>query len=400
MSRGNQKSNPDLRTVTVEPGSVTGLYYIVLANLSHTTTWKGLKKCASEVCEVDYADVYNPTSGLVRVNGLDNFEKCFQHLNGKELDARFLQADDRNRDRPTIVKLPYTDLHAARLLEEMPRNPPSTEPFQQHNSSASYSQPGYGSYGAAAAAATSSSSSYQAYPSDYTAGANTASPNHAPLPNNQFMYQSMGGHTAAPAAAAVYTPASYPGYGYSSSASPYVAAAAYSGENPSSFTPQGGVILDYRRIIILNLHRRGLSEPIVTEILKDYAGIDGQNGGIELIEIPSNHNGRARGTAYVTFASADLAAAAVQALHGQEVGERTLTARFTEGVSRGVAVAGGGGAGLGGDGDGKKKRDKEEKKKKKKKDQGGSGSGGGGEQPPAIADGRYGMGGYGGGRYR
>ncbi|KAL1837913.1 hypothetical protein VTJ49DRAFT_3259 [Mycothermus thermophilus] len=105
-----------LQTFTVKPGSETGLYYILVANLAHKTTWKDLKAFASQACEVDHAEVYPPTSGFVRVRGRANFERAFQFLDGNTLEYRALQADARNSSQPTVVKLPPNDYHAASIL--------------------------------------------------------------------------------------------------------------------------------------------------------------------------------------------------------------------------------------------------------------------------------------------
>ncbi|KAK4106243.1 hypothetical protein N658DRAFT_482155 [Parathielavia hyrcaniae] len=114
MHRHHQH-NRHLETYTVEPGTETGLYYILVANLAHRTTWRDLKAFASQACEVDHAEVYPPTSGFVRVKGQVNFEKAIRYLDGNTLEYRALQADGRNMNQPTVVKLPPGDYHAERI---------------------------------------------------------------------------------------------------------------------------------------------------------------------------------------------------------------------------------------------------------------------------------------------
>ncbi|KAK4123351.1 hypothetical protein N657DRAFT_681456 [Parathielavia appendiculata] len=114
MHRHHQH-NRHLETYTVEPGTETGLYYILVANLAHRTTWRDLKAFASQACEVDHAEVYPPTSGFVRVKGRANFEKAIRYLDGNTLEYRALQADGRNLNQPTVVKLPPNDFHAERI---------------------------------------------------------------------------------------------------------------------------------------------------------------------------------------------------------------------------------------------------------------------------------------------
>ncbi|KAK4169380.1 hypothetical protein QBC43DRAFT_283836 [Cladorrhinum sp. PSN259] len=387
-SKRNSNFNPDLKTVTVEPGSVTGLYYIPVANasirsipLDHGTTWQDLKQFASQVCDVDYADIYSPTSGLVRVKGRENFEKCFEHLNGNILHLRSIQADDRNRDYPTVVRLPQTDFHAARIIEG--------------RTGSSYSHSTHPSYDAAAG---TSSTAYQAYsnctsppPTANTAwGYNiTASSNFGTsTSNDEYMYQSMND----PSATATTTDYAYPSYQPAPSEYDYAASTAPTAVSSSSYQqyqalpPQDSVILDLRKIVILNLERKRLSISYVADIILKYTGIGVQHGEIEKIEVPTNHNGRARGTAYVTFASHDLATATVQALNEREVNGKKLVARLTEGVSRGTVSTGGG---------------EEGGKKKKDKGGGGDGRGQGGdggqgalveEGAPVIVDGTVGRG--------
>ncbi|KAL2137191.1 hypothetical protein VTI74DRAFT_7738 [Chaetomium olivicolor] len=115
MSRHHQ--NQSLETYHAPPGRVTGLYYILVGNLAHSTTWRDLKAFASQACEVDHAAVYPPTSGFVRVRGRANFTKALRHLDGGTLDYRALQADGRNVDSEAVVRLPPSDYHAKKLDE-------------------------------------------------------------------------------------------------------------------------------------------------------------------------------------------------------------------------------------------------------------------------------------------
>jgi hypothetical protein len=119
-----------------------------------------------------------------------------------------------------------------------------------------------------------------------------------------------------------------------------------------------GVVIEQRKIIIRNLDRAGLSEATVLDLITQHTGIMGTTaaGQIERVEVRINNDGRARGTAFVTFCAPELARIAVAALEGREVGDRQISARFTtEGVSSGgfssrpgrrLAGGGGGGGGM------------------------------------------------------
>ncbi|KAK4192131.1 hypothetical protein QBC35DRAFT_447921, partial [Podospora australis] len=112
-----QPDDPELNLVEVEVGSEPGLYYIPVANLSHSTTWQHLRAFAAQVCEVDYASVYNPTAGFVRVKGYENFRKAFDHLNGGVLHGRAIMAFDGNEKSSIWVKLRPDDYHAKRIAQ-------------------------------------------------------------------------------------------------------------------------------------------------------------------------------------------------------------------------------------------------------------------------------------------
>lgn len=131
--------------------------------------------------------------------------------------------------------------------------------------------------------------------------------------------------------------------------------------NNTNTNNQPTVVVEQRKILIRDLERDGLSKAVVAGLLAQHAGIGaGAPGQIEKLEVPFNKDGRARGTAYVTFGTAELASAAVAALDGRKVGGsgKTMSARLVvEGVSpegfdgggrSGRRQGGGGGGGGGG----------------------------------------------------
>ena len=114
------------------------------------------------------------------------------------------------------------------------------------------------------------------------------------------------------------------------------AQASRTGQTTHYASDRPAVVLEQRRIVILKLEREGLSEGVVTGLVAEHTGIGTVNPGeIERVELPINKDGRARGNAFVTFSAAELAAAAIAALDGREVGGKTLSVRLAEGVPPG-----------------------------------------------------------------
>ncbi|KAK3901725.1 hypothetical protein C8A05DRAFT_16120 [Staphylotrichum tortipilum] len=448
----NQHHSQNLITFTVGPGSETGLYYILVANLAHKTTRRDLKAFAAQACEVDHAEVYPPTSGFVRVRGRANFEVAFKHLDGNTLEYRALQADARNMNQCTVVKLLATDYHAARILrgdtsrviDELEAPTPGkeqAEPYSQGATAAGMGSPypeyaGGGSpsyimtlpaesqWGYAMASTYATRDGYQP--------AAAASPTLTPPGPMVYQVATATGrdfiqpvatspHLVIPQTAAYQTVTSpttpsIQQYHYSSSLACFSPAPAYKttayttapargnshsyaagysagwGPDSSQASMYGSadrpaVAIEQRKIIMLHLEREGLSESVVAALLSEHAGIGGGTPGeVERIELPMNKDGRARGTALVTFSSAALAAAAVAALDGREAGAGTgkrLEARLAEGVSP-AEVGGGNGGGRsgrrgGGKGGGAGKAGR-----------GGSGQEKKREEPPVIVDGSEG----------
>ncbi|KAL2170537.1 hypothetical protein VTG60DRAFT_4645 [Thermothelomyces hinnuleus] len=105
--------------------------------------------------------------------------------------------------------------------------------------------------------------------------------------------------------------------------------------NNSSNGGRPAVFVEKRKILIRGLERNGLSPAVVTDLLVQNAGIGATPGQVEKVELPLNKDGKARGIAYITFSTEELAGAAVTALEGcKAVGSRKLSARLVvEGVS-------------------------------------------------------------------
>jgi hypothetical protein len=63
---------------TVQAGIETGVYYLILAGISFSATWKDFKDHArSHQLEVDYVEIYaDKHGGWVRLLGYENFQKA------------------------------------------------------------------------------------------------------------------------------------------------------------------------------------------------------------------------------------------------------------------------------------------------------------------------------------
>ncbi|KAK1781005.1 hypothetical protein QBC45DRAFT_84743 [Copromyces sp. CBS 386.78] len=108
-SRSSKNAKDSIRTadtVFVEDGELTGIYYIPISGLPHTTTWQQLKDHVRRGCgvEADKIEVYAPLGGCVRIRERDNFDKAFTFLNGSTLNGRALFADGRNKGGRVMVK--------------------------------------------------------------------------------------------------------------------------------------------------------------------------------------------------------------------------------------------------------------------------------------------------------
>ncbi|KAL2156355.1 hypothetical protein VTH82DRAFT_1100 [Thermothelomyces myriococcoides] len=402
MHHRKQHHSRALEPFTVRPGSETGLYYILVANLAHRTTWRELKAFASQACEVDHAEVYPPTSGFVRVKGRANFEKAFKFLDGNTLDYRALQADGRNLNQSTVVKLMPTDYHAARILrgdegrvydepeshapdsakpslhgtgevlgsphsEDQGKNSPAfSVPDTQWSYVTSSSRTDGGAYQPAphAAVIPPISGAYQAVTTS-----SSAFVAQAPIVPPVTVYQTVPGPITAAThmtqhqysdprlfypAGTAYTTTGVPGYaGFvhmaGASCGP-ISAMAYEWPLVSTHSPlrggttashinndgknnilggQSTVFVERRRILVRGLERNGLSPAAVTDLLVQNAGIGATPGQVEKVDLPLNKAGKARGIAYITFSTEELASTAVATLDGCKLGgNRKLSARL------------------------------------------------------------------------
>ncbi|KAK0732863.1 hypothetical protein B0T21DRAFT_413016 [Apiosordaria backusii] len=454
----NQPQNQNLVIVTVPPGSVTGLYYITIANFSRNTTWKDLKEFVSRVCEVDFCLTYDPTAGFVRVKGLENFEKAHKYLNGNTLHDRCLQADARNRDQPTVVKLPPSDYHAILLLKQQhtgrvvdepsapqppPVDPSYSYPGNNNNNNpadmrrnseytsptAQYASPtdhwGYPVYTnnqdypaytnsqnyPAVTSPVTTSSGYQDFSSSFsTAGSAGVYPPYGSPGGAGPSYYDNNGNAVVSSSPTYFHPTTtnmtnlpsmttltndFSDLGFNHHSHPHAAAAAaaaghhpdpYPNPPPTTTTtsdqPQTPVVaLENRKIILLGLGKRNVSETSVLDLLATFCGgVESVAGQVEKIEITiGRKTGEAIGTAFVTFRSAEVALGAIKSLDRAVMWGRMVTARMAEGLVSGEVSAAGGVNHL-------VALEKRERRRLERMERS-SGSGGGKEGAPVVVDG-------------
>ncbi|KAK4661698.1 uncharacterized protein QC763_706865 [Podospora pseudopauciseta] len=398
MSR-SQAYHQNLVLVTVPPGNITGLYYITIANFSHSTTWKDLKSFVSQVCEVDFCLIYDPTAGFVRVKGLENFEKAYKFLDGNTLHYRCLQADARNRDQSTVVKLPPNDYHAIMLngpqrgrvvedpsdpqpapdtyyayptnpdpVDTMGRNSECTSPIQY---TTDQTWPSYPAYTTTPQEYPPTTLPYQDLPVAQPFSGTTLYPN----PGETYYPGPSGSNTTEG-----YYPAPPPQEFFDPSSSLTNEFSSLSLSYPRS---SDLILLENRKIILLNLDKRRLDQSYISSLLSTFCP-PAYSTAIEQIEIPISSRSREnkpKGTAFITFSSAEVAMGAVDCLNGVAFGGRGLTARLAEGIPAGR--------------DGKKNRGvMEEQKRERRRERRGGGGDGGGERKeegaPVVVDGSRG----------
>ncbi|KAK3933819.1 hypothetical protein QBC46DRAFT_431074 [Diplogelasinospora grovesii] len=347
MSRVQLQRNVKLETAMVPAGNKTGLYYIPVGNLEHSTTWQQLKDFTRQVCEVNHVEVYPPTGGYVQVSGYENFEKAFNHLNGGILNGRALQAGRANETKDIPVK--------ALKIFPSPTSPTQSQasPQQQPQTTAySVSEHGY-SQTAETASVYLQNAAWQSIPAG-TSGVTNPSTEYS-YPASGYPYG--GGAylntltTASPFSyysgpVSVPTTKTYFQFPQGTVSNDYdyneywtgqqaaAAAAATTSYGPAD--PNAGMIYTQRRaIIIRDLERRGLSEEYVRQLVADHASPE-VAAQIINIDIPRRNDDGVtpRGHAFVVFASSEAAMRTITCLHELQISERRkLDVRATvEGV--------------------------------------------------------------------
>ncbi|KAG5941700.1 hypothetical protein E4U53_007371 [Claviceps sorghi] len=91
--------------VDVEPGEVTGIYYMPICNLPFGTSWQDFKDWLRVGCDVDHVELFqSSTSGWIRLRGEENFNKAWTRLKEEYFRNRAIIASDKNRSEAIKVK--------------------------------------------------------------------------------------------------------------------------------------------------------------------------------------------------------------------------------------------------------------------------------------------------------
>ncbi|KAF4811193.1 hypothetical protein CGCTS75_v014386 [Colletotrichum tropicale] len=111
------------------PGPETGNFYIPICNLPFDTRWQALKEWLSRDCEVDYIQLYHPTSGWIRVKGPYNFYRACDRLKDGVFNGRRIIYDDSNMTSAIVVKEVHNDENAVPVNSTVRSRQPTPAPF-------------------------------------------------------------------------------------------------------------------------------------------------------------------------------------------------------------------------------------------------------------------------------
>ncbi|KAJ5013271.1 hypothetical protein K4K57_003025 [Colletotrichum sp. SAR 10_99] len=118
-----------MQVVQLPPGPETGNFYIPICNLPFDTRWQALKEWLSRDCEVDYIQLYHPTSGWIRVKGPYNFYRACDHLKNGVFNGRCIIYDDSNMTSAVVVKQVHNDNNAIPVNGTIRARKPAPAPF-------------------------------------------------------------------------------------------------------------------------------------------------------------------------------------------------------------------------------------------------------------------------------
>ncbi|KAH9225580.1 hypothetical protein K456DRAFT_1731798 [Colletotrichum gloeosporioides 23] len=97
--------------------------------LPFDTRWQALKEWLSRDCEVDYIQLYHPTSGCIRVKGPNNFYRICDRLKGGVFNGRRIIYDDSNMTSAIVVKEVHNDENAVPVNGTVRSRQPAPAPF-------------------------------------------------------------------------------------------------------------------------------------------------------------------------------------------------------------------------------------------------------------------------------
>ncbi|KAI8678533.1 RRM domain-containing protein [Fusarium keratoplasticum] len=342
--------------VDVLPGDQTGIYYIPICNLPFNVLFRRLKswirKGAS--CEVDHVEIFfNSTSGWVRLNGKDNFEKAWKLLSsGRAFDGRSIIADDKNRTQTITIKKkivqPNIQQQEQQQEQQQQQNlPPPVVAYSQTPGNRPAAQ------GQQAAASSTMSPQYSSTSGQYyAAGYNQAGgpsysdqsmptqgyPLQPTATTDPWEYYNYSAANAGPSSGVGYSP----GYQYDGTqfalpyrgqqeAPTYYAGGSVPGQEPAYQTETEFVTTEARKLHVSPFPQKEPRKDVERWIRQRIY----EKQTIKSIDIPMNGTNKyLRGHVFVVFDSASSATRAMEQLNKASYQGRKVTARPTvEGVA-------------------------------------------------------------------
>ncbi|KAH9243678.1 hypothetical protein CCHR01_16388 [Colletotrichum chrysophilum] len=277
------------------PGPETGNFYIPICNLPFDTRWQALKEWLSRDCEVDYIQLYHPTSGWIRVKGPYNFYRACDRLKDGVFNGRRIIYDDSNMTSAIVVKEVHNDENAIPVNGTVRSRQPTPAPF---------------------------SAQIDHQPSPYSYASSEASSFEQQVPTDLGHFSQGYDGTQIQGA---WCP-EYPAYVSNSGFFPSTAA-------PTN-QPSQAVSVEHRRIIIRRIGHSTPEDQIKALIKQSLARVTPVKAELQRIDVPRGSGSQNRGHAFATFRTADIARSVAESLNGKTWNSRRLEARLTtEGVA-------------------------------------------------------------------
>ncbi|KAK0711343.1 hypothetical protein B0H67DRAFT_555334 [Lasiosphaeris hirsuta] len=326
-----------LATVTVDPGSVTGLYYIPVGNLPVSAQWQQLKDFLMRVCSVENVEIYPAgTGGWVRLRGPVNFQAAYNYLKANKFQNRFLLLGKTNETGEIPVRMSFGAFIPTRNDPTFP----GTEGTPHDTTSASVTtrtiSDAVTSHGfhTEAGQDAATDKAYGEYQDD-----------NIPFENNQYGNFQYGDQRFG---AAFYTSGAE---GYGTTTVPITA------PFPAPSKPPKKAKKSLRSIIVRNLPQRSITVKTVKATITGLLPND-VTAEIDKWNFSRDAKGVVRDFVFIDFKSLEGAVAAVDVLNGVRAEKRTLSATFT---SRGYSGRGRGSAASGVRAEGEEEEEEEEK---------------------------------------
>ncbi|CAI0651510.1 unnamed protein product [Colletotrichum noveboracense] len=282
------------------PGPETGNFYIPICN--------ALKEWLSRDCEVDFIQLYHPTSGWIRVKGPNNFYRVCDRLKGVVFNGRRIIYDDSNMTSAIVVKEVHNDENAVSVNGTVSSRQPAPAPF----STQSDHQPAPYPF-----AFSEFSSLGQQVRVPSTTWYQTTIPNLQQAPTDLEHFSQ--GLDSTQTQGAWYL--EYPAYVSNGRFFPSAAA-------PTN-QPSQAVSVVHRRIIIRRIEPSTSEDQIKGLIKQSLAQLTPVKAELQRIDVPRGSGSQNRGHAFATFQTTETAQSVAEFLNGKTWNSRRLEARLT-----------------------------------------------------------------------